>query len=218
MRSSPLTNIAIKGFRVFRSLTHNTSMQHRITTFLMKLLITVLCLMFTALPSSGQETQPPRKADKSNQANTRCDQLKSPTFVIVELVPMPRDVKNQHAPYEQGDRITYKLLMTHSCPQPVVVLAADMYYQDRPELTRNGVIVPYRTKINQLVKLRDERMEVFSEKPITIEPGEKGQIALIDLRHWFGTLMDGHYELTLRHRFVWEGAWVQANSVTFEIR
>lgn len=40
----------------------------------------------------------------------------------------------------------------------------------------------------------------------------------IDLEEWFGVLPPGHYQLTAKLRLVWQGNWVESDSITFDIK
>src|SRR6266496_402333 len=114
------------------------------------------------------------------------------------LVPIPRDAVTDATPYNPGDKIQFKLVMTQNLSEPFDILVTDVYDQDRPELTRDGDLIPYRKKVAELVKIKDQKLQIFSEVPMSIEPGKPSPIATIDLDQWFGGLKVGHYQLRVR--------------------
>ncbi len=156
--------------------------------------------------------------EENEAAKKRHQLLKHPNFVTLELVPMPRDNLTDATPFKVGDRVMFKLIMIHSLTEPLEIFRTDVYDQDRPELVRDNDPEAYTKDVAAIVKIKDERLEVFRENPIRIEPGKPSQIAIIDLGDWYKRLRVGHYQLTVRHRFVWGGDWVRSNSVTFEVQ
>ena len=59
--------------------------------------------------------------------------------------------------------------------------------------------------------------DVISMSLITLEPNREKIVEYLDLSHWYEPLEPGHYVLSTQHRFILEGKWVEAASVTFEV-
>ncbi|SRR6266480_7123943 len=185
---------------------------------------TIVALALLAFSVWSQDKTKPKQDQPSTPRgeelvanNVRDERLMHPNFVSLELVPMPRDGKLPETPFRVGDRIMFSLVVTQNLSEPWDISATDVYDQDRPELRRDGDPIPYKKNIAALVKTKDQTVEVFSVKQMTIEPGKPSAIATINLEQWFGRLAVGHYQLSVRHGFTWGGDWVESNAVTFEI-
>ncbi|MGH9933018.1 MAG: hypothetical protein ACREA9_27865, partial [Pyrinomonadaceae bacterium] len=87
----------------------------------------------------------------------------------------------------------------------------------RPELRRDGEILSFSKAAQKAVEIADHEPPSGSMVPINLEPGREHAWATVRLGVWYDRLGPGHYELSVRKRFVWDGDWVQSNSVTFDV-
>jgi hypothetical protein len=85
------------------------------------------------------------------------------------------------------------------------------------ELMRDGDVVPYKKEAQEQFNRALSEPPNGSAAPIHFLPEKDYTLRRIDLSDWYKTLLPGHYQLTVRRRFAWEGEWVQSDSITFDI-
>ena len=122
------------------------------------------------------------------------------------------------APFYEGDVISFQLFITQNSLSSVTVWSeADPYYQYRPELMRDGEILPYIKKGAEGVKRADTEPYNGSGAPHVMEPGREYPLYTIYLNHWYKPLKPGRYHLIVRKRFVLDGDWAESNPVLFDV-
>src|SRR5437667_321946 len=95
-------------------------------------------------------------------ANKRLQELlRHPTFITLRLLSNPRDVPRENptdtpAPYKVKDWIGFQLLITQNSSEEIrLTNYRSLCYEYRPELIRDGDILPYTKEANE----RCERAE-----------------------------------------------------------
>lgn len=115
-------------------------------------------------------------------------------------------------------KIGFGLLMTNIAAGPVKVQIYFNREQNRPELFRDGQLVPYLSSVPQTVTWDkvsiDYRRLVF----LPLRPNQPQLVETINLAEWYGPLPPGRYRLTNKHRLdLSHGELVECGSVTFEV-
>jgi hypothetical protein len=158
-------------------------------------------------------------AQMSEEARRKYERLKHPTFAQLELLPRlpelsesPEDVSK---PYHVGDKIFFRLLVTNTSTEDVGFTNADYYYYDRPQLLRDGEVVPYRDGLAELLKKVDKTFGDTS-RAYLIPPHGTAEVT-VKIEDWYGPLEPGRYLLTVKRRFVWGGEWIESPSLMFEV-
>ena len=122
------------------------------------------------------------------------------------------------APFYEGNSIDFQLCMTQNSSSSITVWhEADAYYQYRPELMRDGEIVPYTKEAKAGVKTADTQPYNGSGGPQVMERGREYVLYTITLTRFYKPLPPGRYQLIVRKRFVLDGDWVGSNPVVFDV-
>jgi len=166
-----------------------------------------------------------RPTEEEVAANRRMDELlRKPTFITLRLVSIPHNFSREKPsdtppPYTVGDWVDFHLLITHSFSESIVVWNhPSPDYECRPELYKDGDILPYSKEAQERVDRADRATPSGSGRPSRLDPGREYESATVNLEDWYEPLGPGHYQLTVRKRFVWDGDWVQSSSVTFDVQ
>jgi hypothetical protein len=132
--------------------------------------------------------------------------------------------------FRVGERIPITITMTNKAKVPVQICLSDDFFQNRPELTRDGQQVPYGKLASHWI-LNDERARDCKDYslPITLDlvPNKPMIVDWIVLCEnsddrlaptFYEPLQAGKYQLTLRRSF--ECCYTQqaeSNTISFEI-
>lgn len=181
--------------------------------------------MTLAFPSAGQESKVDDRgyvigSEEHIAANKRMhDLMLNPTFITLRLgaPTLDKKVSESGASYKQGDSIRFDLFITHSFTEPIEVVEGDLYSDMRPELFRDGDPIPYLKKVQELAGQREKKPETIRSVPSHLMAGKEYLIGTVDAKDWYGDLPVGHYQLSVRRRFVYGGEWIQSDSLTFEV-
>ncbi|CAN5403642.1 MAG: hypothetical protein ACR2GW_01710 [Pyrinomonadaceae bacterium] len=149
--------------------------------------------------------------------------LRNPMNITLELTRRKPELNenpdNLTKPYTKGDRIYFKLRMTNNSNQPISILLANPYFQNRPELLKNGQKVPYRKEVAEKVKSVDQMTDISSHARVKVlEPYTPLEVGQINMSDWYDTLETGEYQLIHRFRFVVDGAWIESDTMTFVVQ
>jgi len=122
-----------------------------------------------------------------------------------------------------GEPVHIGLVMTNTAGESVWVCASsNPFYQNRPQLTRDGEAVPYSEKIIELIRQSDAgELCEFTRTPdfVDLKPNVPFRARTIDLLDWYGPLEPGHYQLFLKRTFgcCADGRWNSTNVISFDI-
>jgi hypothetical protein len=160
-----------------------------------------------------------------NQEPTQAERVvrDNPEVILLELTPITRRrsagvYEKVLKPFKPGSNITFELMGTNTSILPLVVYGWNTISQNRPMLFRDGQEVPYRKGLAESLKRTEkEPMEVIHLVTTRLEPNQPKLIEKLDLGNWYEPLAVGHFQLTVRHRFVDSGKWVESTSITFEL-
>ena len=149
--------------------------------------------------------------------------LRHPTLITLRLVSIPHDISKEQptdtpAPYKQRDWIDFQLQIGHSFSEPLVIWQElDPYYDVRPELFKDGDLVAYTKEAQEIVNRREREPPNGSAAPQRLLPGREYEWQRVRLEDWYKPLGPGHYQLTVRRRFTWDGDWLQSSPVIFDV-
>ena len=116
--------------------------------------------------------------------------------------------KPDERPYRVAKAPYVKVLISNNSDQPVKVRVVDPYYQNRPRLFKNGVLVPYRPNIAELTKKKDADPQfVRFGRFLSVSAYSSIDLPEVDLNDWYGTLEPGSYRLLNRYRLDINGPW-----------
>jgi hypothetical protein len=150
--------------------------------------------------------------------------LGKPTFITLRLVSIPHSFSHEKPshtppPYTVGDWISFQVFITQSLSENIVIWNHVWpYYEFRPELYKDGDILPYSKEAQERVDRADQQPPSGSGGPSRLDPGRELEWATVKMEDWYEPLGPGHYQLTVRKRFAGDGDWVQSNPVTFDVQ
>jgi hypothetical protein len=178
-----------------------------------RFLLWVLAMLLVSVGlASGRNSQDDGKA-KPLRAN--------PEVIKLELLPRALETgespKVLNKPYKKKGRLYFRLQMTNISIEPVEVFITDPYFQNRPELFRDGQLVEYRTGLSDLLESKEKEPSLRHSGYVHLEPGEFKVLGFIQLSDWYESLEPGHYQLSVKHRFEYGQQWVESNALTFEV-
>lgn len=146
--------------------------------------------------------------------------VRNPDAVILELLP-PKPLSDidqtSSGPYEQNARVYFRLLATNSSLEPISVPIINDYFQSRPELIKDGDVLKYKTGVREVLRNQEDEIPRGLVQVVKLEPNEQRLIGYVYLDKWYGQLLPGHYELSVKHRFEPGQKWVQSQAITFEV-
>lgn len=119
--------------------------------------------------------------------------------------------------FNVGSRIRFQLIITNASAEEVVVYSPlDAHILNRPQLYRDGELVAYRENVKEMLQAKDRAVPNGRSSAFALELG-KSLAETISLDDWYEPLQAGDYELSVWHRFIWGGEWVESPSLTFEV-
>ncbi len=191
------------------------------------LALLVFIFMVAGLMTAGQEKDKRQPSDLETwiskmpeEARQKYERLQKADFARLELEPRLLELGEDQAKlkehYKEGDRVFFRLLITNNSLQSVQFSSADYYQEQRPKLLRDGDEVAYRSNIVELVEAKESDPVGRSTRAVSLEPG-KTVTEHVNLSDWYGSLKHGHYELTVRRRFVIGGKWIESPAISFEV-
>ncbi len=188
----------------------------------------VVWLGASALPSATRQGPAQRRgvpepppSSPSELAKREYEKLLTPDFFLLRIVSGFEDEwdtpQDEVKEFKVGEPIGFKLLMLNTSGEVVTLTFTDEYDQNRPQLYKDGVLVPYRKQTARAVESKDKRPMVLRAIPVDIENNAFAS-AYIRFRDWYEPLPEGEYQLTIRRRFVWGGEWLESPPVRFRVR
>jgi hypothetical protein len=190
--------------------------------------VVVLSLAITALGQGSRDKNGVYQPSEEEIAKNKriAEMLQHPTFITLRLASTRRDIPNEGSSatpssYTEDQRMNFEFFITQNSSETLIIgSSGGVYYQYRPKLIRDGDVVAYSKEAQQQVE-RAEREGVpayGSSFSRTLVPGRESRAYLVSLDSWYESpLRPGHYELTVRKRFAWNGDWVESNPVTFDV-
>jgi hypothetical protein len=148
------------------------------------------------------------------------DLLQKPDFITLRLTHgyVSGQPVETPQPYAVGDSMYFQLFISQSLFDSITVENSRWApYAYRPELNKNGDVLPLSKEAQKGVERADGEPPSGSYSPVSLAPGREYEWATVRIEDWYDRLGPGHYELSVRKRFVWDGDWVQSNSVTFDV-
>jgi hypothetical protein len=158
---------------------------------------------------------------QSRNAQEEYQLLKHPQCITFELArrlaELNEDPKDLSKPFKMGDNIFFRLIMTNNSSEPITLRFTNPYYQNRPELLRDGQKVQYRKRVAEIVEAVDKEVEFSKVSQVDVKPSEPTYVDILNLNDWYDALPPGKYQLTDRFRFVVGGDWLECPSVSFSV-
>ncbi len=162
--------------------------------------------------------------DEELAANKRLSELlRHPTFVTLRLISNPRDRSREKpsdapSPYTVGEWIGFTVFVSQSLVESMFVARISPYYDYRPELLRDGETIPYSRQAQERLDRAEREPPSGSMSATQVLSGREERLYNVAIEDWYEPLAMGHYQLTVRKRFAYDGDWVQSNPVIFDVQ
>jgi hypothetical protein len=192
----------------------------------LRLLMVWLCALASAFAQERVDKYGVYRPTQEEIAKSKriAELLRHPTFVRLRLISMRRfspreEPSTTPSPYTVDEWINSELFITQNSTENIVYWSSVWpYYQYRPELIRDGDVVPYSKETQEKAGRADKEPASGSGGISTLVPGREYHSAYVKVEDWYDSpLPPGHYQLIVRKRFRSDGAWVESNPVTFDV-
>jgi hypothetical protein len=131
--------------------------------------------------------------------------------------------------YKIGEQIPVSITMTNTSSKPMYTCISSDLYQDHPQLTRDGKLVPY-TNGESYETIYAKRNHICEDEnlpePVLLRPNEPtvaDWLVLVDDGTsgggaWYDSLPAGKYELKIQRQLACcDGPTVESNKISFEV-
>ena len=146
--------------------------------------------------------------------------LVNPDFITLRLMFFDPNTGEQTAiapVYTDKHPVVIALMLVHSFTESIrFSQSRDPFTDVQLELLRNGERMP----LTKRAQRRSEKSDAQPSRDSVVSeflPGKEYKLLQLDLNLWYGPLSSGQYQLTVRRRFVSGGAWVNSDSIMFNV-
>ena len=129
-----------------------------------------------------------------------------PAGVTIELVPADFQLEPKRKVYRLSGDVYVSVIVVNGSRQEIPAPVVDSYYGNRPQVFKDGVMLPYQDEIKRLLKAKENdsrAVDVSVERVLT--PDSREALTTLNLTKWYGRLSAGHYRLVNQHRFELDG-------------
>jgi hypothetical protein len=193
--------------------------------------IAALILMTMLVGSTGVRSDciPLESNQQSNTSLNQCGQIDGGQ---IKITITTGGVQNGTAKdtYRVGEPIRLVITLTNTGTEPVYVCESATFYQDRPQLLRNGQAVPYTSDRQSMVQAAEKEETCRQEdlpQQVLLRPNEPTVVdwfnlveGVTSLYHngWYQPLPPGKYTLTNQRRLnCCDGSRIESNTLNFVV-
>lgn len=127
--------------------------------------------------------------------------------------------------FKVGEEIPVTISMTNTGSAPVKYCRSTSVFQNRPQLKRDGQLLPYVTKLTEMADKEEfiRRCETSASKQYyALQPKQTRVVDWFTFSpmsiNWYGALAAGHYEMVLQRRITCcQGPLVESDKIAFDI-
>jgi hypothetical protein len=127
--------------------------------------------------------------------------------------------------FKVGEVIPVVISMTDTADRPAQYCLSTSLFQNRPQLRRDGQLIPYITNLAQQTEREDviQRCETSAARRFQeLQPKQTRVVDWFTISQkgivWYSPLSPGHYELVLQRRLeCCQGPMVESNQVAFDV-
>src|SRR5260370_41821529 len=108
-----------------------------------------------------------------------------PAGVKIEMVPEDVEPKTDGKLYRLGTDVYIRGFVVNNSDHPVKVSVVDRYYGNRPQLFKDGVLIPYREETAKLISSKDENPRLVDvANDFFLDPGTRSGLLYVKLKEW----------------------------------
>jgi hypothetical protein len=142
-----------------------------------------------------------------------------PDGLRIEMVPSGLDKNIARRTYQLASDVHVSVVAVNNSEQRIRVEVVDNYYGDRPQLFKDGQLVPYISETARVCRLKEEHASSIGQASnYFLDPNSTNQLGELSLNTWYGALPPGSYRLVNRRRFEIDGPWTaDSPELLFEV-
>lgn len=150
---------------------------------------------------------------------TRRTPSQIPEGVSLRLVPEGSKPPPQGQPYRLGYDEGIAVELVNDSNERVPILVVDHYYGHRPQLFKDGKLIPYNDETAKQIESREKDTRLVAVTTnLYLDPKTTARLDGFSLKQWYAPLAPGLYRLTDRRRFEIDGPWTKDSpELIFEI-
>jgi hypothetical protein len=160
-------------------------------------------------------------AAQTPSENTKSLQgLVSNNLILISLsLPENQLLSKPGEPCRVTNQFSVKVAVQNNSDQTIKVRLVDGFYQNRPQLFRDGKLLPYRGNLESDLRQQEANPEFVSLRHfIRVAPVSSENLTNINLKDWYGELKPGSYKLINRYRLEVRGPWTpDSEPLLFEV-
>jgi hypothetical protein len=127
--------------------------------------------------------------------------------------------------FKVGEVIPVVISMTDTADKPAQYCLSTSLFQNRPQLKRDGQLIPYLTNLSQQSERGDAIQQCersAARRFLGLQPKQTRVVDWFTISQkgivWYSPLSPGHYELVLQRRLeCCQGPMVESNQVAFDV-
>lgn len=141
-----------------------------------------------------------------------------PDSLSIEMMSGGLDEKAVR-PFRLGDPVIVRVVAVNNSDQRIKVEVADSHYGVRPQLFREGKLLPYGREAEKAYRMKEEHATAVGQASnLFLEPNTTTRLGEFSLNTWYDPLPTGSYRLVIRRRFEIDGPWTSdSDELLFEI-
>lgn len=142
-----------------------------------------------------------------------------PDTVTIKLVPSAFQEQPEQKLYRLGSEVEVTVRVVNNSDQQIKIEVIDLYYGNRLQLFKDGILIPYREEAAKLIDSKDGSPRlVHVSSNLFLDPHTASGLQNLNLKDWYGPLAPGLYRLIDRRRFEIDGPWtVESAPLLFEV-
>ena len=180
----------------------------------------VLGMVITTVPSrSLSSTQQKYPLELSSKQKHAIEILVSANATPSGFSTPPLEHKFR---FKAGEPVHIGIVFKNAAVEPLKICAfSNPFYQNRPELLRDGQHLGYAKRTAELIRQSDLGTCEFTRVPdvVELQPNVPLRVPSIEMQEWYGPLAAGHYEFTLKRTFACcaDGLLSSSNEISFDV-
>ena len=146
--------------------------------------------------------------------------LVSSNLIRISLdIPEDELLNKPGEPSRVASKLYVRVIVKNDSDQLIEIRLADRFYQNRPQLFRNGKLVPYISGLSEALQKREHDPQFINlHHMVSVLPYSSEKLTEVELSDWYDDLAPGTYQLINRYRLDVRGPWTPDSApLSFEV-
>lgn len=142
-----------------------------------------------------------------------------PNGLSLRLVPYEWKSGAERTPHRFSSEVGVAVELINDSNERVTITVIDDYYGHRPQLFKDGKLIPYSAEATKQIELKEKDPRLIQVvSTLFADAKTNSRVDGFSLKEWYGPLAPGVYRLTDRRRFEIGGPWTKDSAeLIFEI-